>query len=263
MSRSDRFLGLARSVAIYHGIPGRQRRWRRFYAQFVKPGDLVFDIGAHAGNRARALAAIGCHVVAVEPQPDFARMLRALFRRSDRVTVVQAAVGSAIGHTSLAISLRHPTVTTVAERWRESRGREPDFSQVRWNRRVEVETTTLDALIARFGVPAFVKIDVEGAEPEVLAGLSRPLQGLSFEYLPRALDYARTCASRLTDLGPYEFNWSVGESGGLAERWMSADDLMAALATPEAQRRPGDVYARLKIGPARGGPHVRSQLTPE
>jgi FkbM family methyltransferase len=262
MSRADRLFGLARSVAIYHGIPGRQRRWRRFYAQFAKPGDLVFDIGAHAGNRARALAAIGCHVIAVEPQPDFARMLRAVFRRSDRVTVVQAAVGRTIGRMSLAISLRHPTVTTVAEQWRESRGREPDFSQVQWNRRVDVEATTLDALIERFGVPAFAKIDVEGAEPEVLAGLSRPLAMLSFEYLPRALDYARTCTSRLTALGPYEFNWSAGESGELAARWVSGEELMAALATPEAQRRPGDVYARLKVvgpegGPPEGGPYIR------
>jgi FkbM family methyltransferase len=254
MSRVDRFVGLARSVAIYHGIPGRQRRWRRFYAQFAKPGDLVFDVGAHAGNRARALAAIGCHVVAVEPQPDFARMLRALFRRSDHVTVVEAAVGRTSGRMTLAISLRHPTVTTVAERWRESRGREPDFSQVRWNRQVDVEATTLDALIERFGVPAFVKIDVEGAEPEVLAGLSRPVPALSFEYLPRALDYARMCANRLTELGPYEFNWSIGESGALAERWISGDELITALATPEAQRRPGDVYARLKVGPPGGGP---------
>jgi FkbM family methyltransferase len=262
MSRVDRLLGLARSVAIYHGIPGRQRRWRRFYAQFVKPGDLVFDIGAHAGNRARALAAIGCHVVALEPQPDFARMLRTLFRRSDRITVVQAAVGRTIGRMSLAISLRHPTVTTAAEQWRESRGREPDFSQVRWTRRIEVETTTLDALIGRFGLPAFVKIDVEGAEPDVLAGLSRPIAALSFEYLPRALDYARACAARMNELGPYEFNWSIGESADLAKRWMSGDELMTALGTPEAQRRPGDVYARLKTGPAedgppRGAPYVR------
>jgi FkbM family methyltransferase len=262
MRRIDRLLGLARSVAIYHGIPGRQRRWRRFYAQFVKRDDWVFDIGAHAGNRTRALAALGCRVVAVEPQPDFARLLRALFRRSDRVTVVEEAIGSAPGRTALAISLRHPTVTTLAEAWRESRGREPDFAQVRWNTRVEVDTTTLDALIDRFAMPAFVKIDVEGAEPAVLAGLSHALPALSFEYLPRALDYARACVDRLASLGPYEFNWSAGESGRLAVRWVSGDELMDALASPDAQQRPGDVYARLRIGPPEGGPHRRPQQPP-
>jgi hypothetical protein len=55
-------------------------------------------------------------------------------------------------------------VTTLAPSWRDARARDPDFAGVRWNRRLEVETTTIDRLIARFGVPAFIKIDVEGAE---------------------------------------------------------------------------------------------------
>ena len=58
MSHINRLLGLGRSLAIYHGIPGRQRRLRQFYATFVSPGDLVFDIGAHVGNRTRAFAAL-------------------------------------------------------------------------------------------------------------------------------------------------------------------------------------------------------------
>ena len=78
MSRFDRAIGLARSLAVYYGIPGRQRRLRALYGQFVRPGDLVFDIGAHLGNRTRAFAALGCRVVAVEPQPHVARMLRTL-----------------------------------------------------------------------------------------------------------------------------------------------------------------------------------------
>jgi hypothetical protein len=60
MSTLDRVVGLARSLAIYHAIPGRQRRLRRLYSQFVGRGDLVFDIGAHVGNHVRASAALGC-----------------------------------------------------------------------------------------------------------------------------------------------------------------------------------------------------------
>jgi FkbM family methyltransferase len=250
MSGVDRLFGMARSIAIYHGIPGRQQRLRRFYSTFVSSGDLVFDIGSHVGNRVRAFAALGCRVIAVEPQPDFARLQRVFFRKSARVTVIEAAVGSTAGRGSLSISERTPTVTTLDAQWRDARGQEPDFSFVRWDARVEVETTTLDALIERFGVPAFVKIDVEGGEPAVLAGLSQPVQAVSFEYLPRALDYAQRCATRLTALGPYTFNWSLGESSRLAEdRWLTAAELMAVLKTPAAQRRPGDVYARLAPGP--------------
>jgi hypothetical protein len=47
-------------------------------------------------------------------------------------------------------------------------------------------------------------------------------------------------------LAPYVFNWSIGESSRLASaRWLDASDVLDALRTPAAQRRPGDVYARL------------------
>lgn len=233
-------------MAIYHGIPGRQRRLRALYAGLVGPGDLVFDIGAHAGNRARAFAALGCRVVTLEPQPDFARLLRALFRRNRDVTVVEAAVSGVAGLATLALSERTPTVTTLANDWREARAREEGFRGVEWNRRIEVETTTLDRLIHRFGVPNFVKIDCEGSESAILAGLSRAVPALSFEFLPWTPEEAEACVARLKRLGPYEFNWSKGETGRLASgRWLNDRELLAALRTPEAQRRAGDVYARL------------------
>ena len=246
MSRLDRLVGMARSVAIYHAIPWRQRGMRRLYAAFVKPGDLVFDIGAHAGNRTRGFAALGCRVVALEPQPDFARLLRALFGRSGHVEIVQAAVGATAGKASLSISDRTPTVTTVAAGWRDARAGEPDFGAVRWNRRIDVEMTTLDRLIERWGVPAFVKIDVEGAEPAVLIGLTQALPALSFEYVPAALAEVRACVDRLGELGTYLFNWSAGESFRLeSPSWVSGDELLASLDTPKGRGRSGDVYARL------------------
>src|SRR5437762_11058602 len=246
MSRLDRGVGLARSLVIYHAIPLRQRRLRRLYGHFVRAGDLVFDIGAHAGNRVRAFASLGCRVVALEPQPDFARLLRALFGGSPQIEVVEAAVAESSGRGSLSLSERTPTVTTLATQWREGRAIDPDFARVRWNRRIEIDTTTLDRLIEQFGVPAFVKIDVEGSEPAVLAGLGRPVPALSFEYLPRALLEVQLCLTRLMALGPYQFNWSVGESNQLAShRCLDASELLTTLRTPAAHRRPGDVYARL------------------
>ena len=246
MSRFDRFLGLARSMAIYHGIAGRQRRMRKLYTGLVGPGDLVFDIGAHAGNRTRAFASLGCDVVALEPQPDFARVLRMLFAGTPRVTVVEAAVSNAPGMATLSLSERTPTVTTLAPEWRDARAREPGFRNVQWNRRVKVETTTLDRLINRFGAPKFVKVDCEGSEAAILEGLTQAVPGLSFEYLPWTPDEAESCVVRLLALGPYQFNWSVGETFRFASSvWLSGREVLAALRTPEAQRRAGDVYARL------------------
>jgi FkbM family methyltransferase len=248
MSALDRLVGLARSMVIYHGIPWRQREMRKLYRSFVEAGDVAFDIGAHAGNRTRGLAALGCRVIAVEPQPDFARLLRLLFGRSPRIEIVEAAIGAKAGKASLAISERSPTVTTVATEWRDARSHEPEFDGVRWNRSLVVETTTLDLLIARWGMPAFVKIDVEGAEPAVLAGLTRAVPVISFEYVPSAPGEVRACVERVSALGAYLFNWSAGESFKLeSERWLSGDELMAALDTPRGRQRSGDVYARLSV----------------
>jgi FkbM family methyltransferase len=247
MSGFDRALGLARSLAIYHGIPLRQRRLRRLYSQFVRAGDLVFDVGAHAGNRTRAFAALGCRVIALEPQPDFARILRFLFGGSTRVEVLEIAASEIDGRIALAVSDRFPTVTTLDTPWREVRSREPGFAAVEWNRQIEIESARLDTLIERFGLPAFVKMDVEGSELRVLQGLSRPLAALSFEYLPTALHEARACVTRVEELGAYCFNVSVGESYRLeSSRWMSGADAIAVLETPHAQTRAGDVYARLE-----------------
>ena len=247
MSGFRRAVGLVRSLLIYHGIPGRQRRLRRLYRQFVTPGDLVFDLGAHVGNRTRALRALDCRVVVLEPHPDCARMLRMLFRRAHGVTIVESAVGATGGRVQLTINERHPTLTTAAEGWRRERQRDPRFINIRWDHTVTVASTTLDDLIDRFGEPAFVKIDVEGGEPDVLAGLGRPLANLSFEYLPGALSAVRACVERLAALGRYRYNWSPGESFELAgSEWLTGDRLAAALSTARARRCSGDVYARLE-----------------
>jgi FkbM family methyltransferase len=246
MSALDRALGIARSLIVYHGIPGRQRRMRRLYARLVTAGDLVFDVGAHAGNRTRALASLGCRVVAVEPQPDFARLLRTLFAHAPAVTVVEAAAGRSEGRATLAISDRTPTVTTLSSPWRDARSSDSDFAGVHWNRFVEVPITTLDALIAQHGAPSFVKIDVEGSEVEVLAGLSQPVRVVSFEYLSRALDLVEACTARLGELGDYVFTWSAGESFSLAvEPQLTAAELITSIRMRAAEQQFGDVYAVL------------------
>ena len=207
----------------------------------------MFDLGAHVGNRTRAFSALGCHVVALDPQPDCARLLRTLYGRSDRVEVLEAAVSAAVGHVDLSISERYPTLATIDDRWLDDRSRDPLFDGIQWNRPIPVEATTLDALVERFGAPSFVKIDVEGAEPQVLTGLSHPLPALSFEYLPGALDGVHRCIARLSALGSYRFNWSPGETYELADpSWMRGERLEVVLTTDDAQRRSGDVYARLE-----------------
>ncbi len=58
--------------------------WIGFYGEFVRPGDLAFDIGAHVGDRIGSFRRLGARVVAVEPQPALVRTLRLILRTRSR-----------------------------------------------------------------------------------------------------------------------------------------------------------------------------------
>ncbi len=241
--------GIARSLAMYHAIPGRHRRMARFYGQFLAPGDIGFDIGAHVGSRVRAWRRIGAHVIAVEPQPDCLKVLRFFYGRNRNVTIVPLAVGAEAGHARLAVSSATPTVSSMSPAWIGDVSEDRSFARVRWDASVEVEVVTLDDLIAAHGTPAFCKIDVEGFEVEVLDGLSKPLRALSFEYLPPAHERALAALARVDRLGSYVYNYAPVETMRLASRtWLDAPDLIGLLERFRPLGRSGDVYARLTDG---------------
>ena len=242
----DRAYGVGRSLWMYHGRPGRAARLRRFYARFVRPGDLCFDIGAHVGSRTLCWARLGARVVALEPQPDLALVLRVLCWPERGVTVLRQAVAARPGSVVLRLSPRTPTVTTGSADFVAETRRVPGFAWVEWSGRLEVPATTLDRLVATYGEPAFVKIDVEGMEHEVLAGLSRPLRALSFEFVPSSPASALASVDRLGALGRYAFNAALGEEPGLLlDRWVDAAAIRRWLESRDPEGDSGDVYAVL------------------
>jgi hypothetical protein len=121
------------------------------------------------------------------------------------------------------------------------------FGAPEWREALSVPVNTLDELIERYGRPGFCKIDVEGYESEVIAGLSRPLPLLSFEYTAEWRDAAEDVVRQLQQLAPYRFNVAPASSHRLAwEEWRDDARTLEYLGSLDAETLAwGDAYARV------------------
>ncbi|HEY4139824.1 MAG TPA: FkbM family methyltransferase [Pseudolabrys sp.] len=218
----------------------------RMYAQFVRPGDLVFDIGAHVGDRIAAFRRLNARVVAAEPQPALVTTLRLLYSRDPNVTIEATAIGRQAGEVELNVNIDNPTISTASNDFIAAAAGAPGWEGQTWGKSLRVPLTTIDALVERHGVPAFVKIDVEGFEAEALAGLTKPVAALSFEFTTIQRDVARSCIERCSALGYARFNAALGESQQFAHaEWLNAPALIHWLDALPPNANSGDVYARL------------------
>jgi FkbM family methyltransferase len=249
-------LGAAKQLSISLGLYGPARALHRLIvggvdrrdhlailSEFIGPGDLAFDVGANIGDRTDLMLSLGANVLAFEPQPILAREVRAR-GSAKRLTVIEAAVGSQVGTADLFLTSSSGMASL-----------RPDWNRPEDRGKLTVPLTTLDAEIAKFGIPAFCKIDVEGLEVEVLKGLSSPIKALSLEYQcdERGVTKVAECLDLLSQLlDTYEFNLIGTEEGKwLSTHWMSKAEFLSSFPACARPHFYGDVFARTmtKRGP--------------
>jgi FkbM family methyltransferase len=199
---------------------------------------LIFDVGAHRGQRTDVFLELGARVIAVEPDPTNQRLLAGRFL-SDRhprgaVTVVGKAVSDTSTVATMWVHAPGSGLNSLSRKWVQVLGRDSRrfAGRVEFAGRRQVETTTLESLMSLFGTPHYIKIDVEGHEPSVLRGLRRPVPFISFEVnLPEFLPEGIECVDILGRLaGRGRFNWA-GEfqtAVALAD-WLEAPQFTCAL----------------------------------
>ena len=223
----------------------QEARMADFYRQFLRPNDLVFDIGANMGGRVNVFVHLGCRVVAVEPQALCLAVLKRKFGR--RINIWPGAISDFIGRAELYVSDIH-TLSSMSKEWIKRTAESGRFFS-QSDKTVLVDTTTLDALCKSYGPPAFVKIDVEGHEQAVFRGLSCPIRSLSFEFATECMEATFSCLAHLNHLGSYEYNYSFGETMELHfTEWKSMSEIQSSLSRVDPLAW-GDIYARLRPHP--------------
>jgi FkbM family methyltransferase len=234
---------------IYWGIADNRlikarRRELVFYnnlLQGLRRDDLILDIGANVGMKTDVFLRLGARVIAVEPDEINQQILKEKFLRlrlkRKPVVVVGKAVSDEIATETMWVDGPGSALNTLSQKWAEAlRTDKTRFSHTQdscdFAQRRIVETTTLDQLIAAYGLPFFVKIDVEGYEVRALRGLKRSVPFLSFEInLPEFKSEGLECINLLGRLAAEgKFNYAVDCQRGLAlDEWLDVRTFRSVL----------------------------------
>ncbi len=217
------------------------------YNSLIKKDDFVFDIGMNHGDYTAVLLQLGAKVVAVEPQKHCAEGVRELL--GQKCTIIQAACGAKHSMAKIKICATD-AMATLSDKFIETAG-VATYAAWLWDHEEDVRVITLDSMIEMFGVPKFIKIDVEGWEFEVIKGLHTPVEMISFEYARFDPMPAIKTLKYLDLLGNYKFNFCKADTFKFVyDHEIGVDEMISYMKTlipsnsiewhPEIN---GDIYA--------------------
>ncbi len=214
---------------------------------FAQDSRVIFDLGMNNGDDADYYLTLGYRVVALEANPtlcDRASLRFASAVADGRLTVVNGAIWETSGETTFHVNLANDHWSSIDLNWAQREGSEC--------RAIQVACVTLPEMFARYGVPYYCKIDVEGVDHVVLDQL-RTVDCLpayvSVEDCRFGFDYMETLAAcgydgfKLLDQStvPGRIDlanghaFPAGSSGPLGKDiegdWLSYDDVVAAYST--------------------------------
>lgn len=254
-TRESRTLRLQELSSLARGIRHRigpnksgDRLWQKemlsFYAQFIKEGNLCFDVGANTGKIAEIFLLLGARVVCLEPQKNCLRQLKKVVGKNPNATIIGEAVGERKGEGVLMICDSASTIATMSEEWQQHSRFSRDY---KWSKSQPVTVTTLDSLVDEYGLPAFCKIDVEGFEESVLKGLTKPIPVLSFEFAKEFPAKTVNCLQYLASINYSEFNCTFGDTNQfMSSQWLKPEQVSQRIDSFSDETLWGNIYARTR-----------------
>ena len=233
---------LWKSLLIYRGRPWLWKRKKTFFARWVGPDSLCFDIGAHVGDRTSTWLALGARVVSLEPDPQYYAYLSRKLGNDPSWVGLPQALAAEEGHATLFQSKRNGMVSSLSSSW-DAEIEAIDAQGFRFDEQTDVSTIRLDALIERYGMPDFMKLDIEGMERTVLETASKLPGALSFEYYPTRQEDAQRCIEAIEAQGTCRYQFVSRETFTFAwSSWLSAAEAILRIQAT-SQAIAGDVYA--------------------
>jgi FkbM family methyltransferase len=207
---------------------------------------LIFDIGANIGTWAVSNITPDTTIVSVEASPFTYEHLRTIVSKHKNIIPVHYAICDSGEPT---ITFYHckavGTISTLDKDWLSSP--ESRFGNYKNSiQAVTVPTKSLDALIAEYGVPDLIKVDVEGAELSVLSSLNRRIPLLCFEWAAEWKDKNINCIHRLRELGFTRFAVQYEDKYTWRPRELldDADSIICILNTAVPKKDWGMIWAQ-------------------
>lgn len=221
-------------------------RANRFFRVLINKNPLCFDVGANNGLFSKRLLYCGGNVIALEPVPSLCKTIQDTLGNiyRERIVVLQMGVGDQ--EKKEIFYTDGSTMSTFSNEFIEDR-KSFGYADI-WNKSIEVDVTTLDKLIMQYGIPSYIKIDVEGYELNVLNGLSTSVKCISLEHIPTMLEKTKKCILRLSEISDkYRFNYVPGESMRFRlSKWVDCQEMLALLSQENIELNKvvhSDIYA--------------------
>jgi FkbM family methyltransferase len=223
---SIRFNALVDWMAdLYSGFIKRNLAFYQSFLQQDASNRLVFDIGANKGHKVKVFCKMGFNVIAVDPEPKCLETLHFRFANDKQVTIVPMGVSDKPGTLELNIYHGRSGLNTFSNKWTQQGANIAE-------KKVSVPVTTLDDLMKQYGVPYFIKIDVEGYEWNVIKGMTQAPEYLSFEAnFPEFISETQAIINHLQkQYADVAFNYSIYDKLE-AHNWINAEEMLTLIAS--------------------------------
>lgn len=220
-----------------------------FYKNFLHShpykNELIFDVGANMGRKSFIFLKLTKKVIAFEPSVNLYQFLKKRFQK-ENILIFNCALGSRISTLDLFIVEDNEAYNSLNKKHIESIVTKRGIANKNNVKSTKVQVELLENFVQKFGLPKYIKIDVEGHEYEVIKGLKTPVPLLSFEVnLPEFRQEAIDTITYLQTLSnnKYSYNFTAGFS------WISEEFLSATKAVnflTETSQPYLEIYVRMQ-----------------